>query len=44
MAAPTTHPDPEPPRGTLAIVSIYAGVFVVGWLLIFLFIYIRRGA
>jgi hypothetical protein len=40
---PPNRPDQEPPRGTLAIVGLYGALFVVGWLLIFLLVYLRRG-
>jgi hypothetical protein len=40
---PPHRSDPEPPRGTLAIVGLYGALFVMGWLLIFLFIYLGRG-
>jgi hypothetical protein len=40
---PSHRSDAEPPRGTLAIVGLYGALFVVGWLLIFLLVYFRRG-
>jgi hypothetical protein len=41
--------DQEPdigrhPRGTLALILAYGIVFVLGWLAIFLFVYLPRGA
>jgi hypothetical protein len=44
VIVPADVPPPEPPRGTLAIVCIYAALFVVGWLLIFLGVFVRRGS
>ena len=35
---------PEHPTGTLVIVLIYAGLFVLGWLGIYIFLFIARGA
>jgi hypothetical protein len=35
---------PNHPRGTLALVGLYGLLFVVGWLLFFLLIYLPRGA
>ena len=32
------------PRGTLALVGLYGLVFVIGWLAIFLLVYLPRGA
>jgi len=32
------------PRGTLALVGLYGLVFVIGWLAVFLLIYLPRGA
>ena len=43
MTDPEHPPGHEPPRGTLAIVSIYGALFVVGWLLIFFLVFVRRG-
>ena len=34
---------PEHPTGTLVIVLIYAGLFVLGWLGIYLFLFVARG-
>lgn len=34
---------PEHPRGTLAIVLLYAALFVVGWIALFL-LFLGRGA
>ena len=39
--------DPQPPQhptGTLAIVGIYGLMFVVGWLLVYVYVYLSRGA
>jgi hypothetical protein len=41
-----TDPDPEVhrhPIGTLAIVGIYGVLFAVGWLLVYLYVYLSRG-
>ncbi len=32
------------PRGTLAIIAVYGLLFAVGWLTIFFFVYLPRGA
>jgi hypothetical protein len=32
------------PRGTLAVVGLYAVIYVVGWFAIYLYIYLARGA
>ena len=32
------------PRGTIALISIYGVLFVVGWLLVFFLVYLPRGA
>ncbi len=39
------HPmDPDAsPRGTLVIVSIFGGLVVVGWLLLFFGLFVPRG-
>jgi hypothetical protein len=42
-----TEHDPDlgkHPRGTLAIMSIFGILFVVGWLLVFFLVYLPRGA
>ncbi len=42
-----TEPDRDigrHPRGTLAIIGIYGVVFVLGWLALFVFVYLPRGA
>lgn len=31
------------PRGTLAIVAIYGLMFVVGWLILYFFVFVPRG-
>ncbi len=45
-----TDPSAEPtelpfrhPRGTLAIVVIYGLMFVVGWLVLYFFVFVPRG-
>ncbi len=39
------HPDLRKlPRGTLAVILLYGALFVVGWLAIFVFVYLPRGA
>ena len=35
---------PEHPRGTLVIVLIYGALFVLGWLAVYVFLFIARGA
>ncbi len=32
------------PRGTLALVGLYGLLFAIGWLAVFLFVYLPRGA
>ena len=32
------------PVGTLAIVSVYAILFAVGWLAVYVYVYLSRGA
>ena len=32
------------PKGTLALIGLYGLLFAVGWLVVFLFIYLPRGA
>jgi hypothetical protein len=44
--ASVTNPDPEPyrhPIGTLAIVGAYGALFAVGWLLVYVYVYLSRG-
>ena len=36
--------DESHPRGTLAIVAILGGFFALGWLAMFLFLFLERGA
>ena len=41
-----TKPESEPPKhpiGTLAIVGAYGLLFVLGWLAIYLFVFLPRG-
>jgi len=35
---------PEHPKGTIAILLIYAGFFAVGWAAFYVFIFLGRGA
>lgn len=35
---------PEHPKGTLAIVLIYAGLFALGWFAFYIFLFLGRGA
>ena len=42
-AAGSEHPIGEHPIGTLVIVLIYALLFLVGWLLIYFFVFLPRG-
>ena len=46
------RPDPAPldvpdvgshPRGTLAIVGVYGLLFVLGWLVLYFFVFVPRG-
>lgn len=37
-------PQDEHPRGTLALVSLLGVFFVVGWLAVYIFIFLARGA
>jgi hypothetical protein len=39
--APSTHD--QHPRGTLFLMGLYAVLFVLGWLGVYLLIYLRRG-
>lgn len=32
------------PRGTLALVGLYGLIFILGWLAVFVFVYLPRGA
>jgi hypothetical protein len=38
--APEAH---QHPVGTLAIVGIYGGLFAVGWVLVYVYVYLARG-
>ena len=38
---PETHPHPV---GTLAIVGVYGALFAVGWFLVYVYVYLARGA
>jgi hypothetical protein len=39
------HPEiGKHPRGTLALIGLYGLVFLLGWLAIFFFVYVPRGA
>ena len=41
-----TDPDPDVhrhPIGTLVIVGIYGVLFAVGWLLVYVYVYLSRG-
>jgi hypothetical protein len=42
---PTTGSSeiPSHPKGTLAIVAIYGLMFVVGWLILYFFVFVPRG-
>jgi hypothetical protein len=42
--SPSDQDGGEHPRGTLALVSLYAVLFVVGWFAVYIFIYLARGA
>ena len=40
------HNDPgagDHPRGTLALVTLYGVLFVLGWLALYFFVYVPRG-
>jgi hypothetical protein len=42
-----TQPDPKTPQhpiGTLAIVGVYGLLFVLGWLAVYYFVFLPRGA
>lgn len=41
--SPTEPNGGEHPRGTLALVSLYAVLFVVGWFAVYILIYLARG-
>jgi hypothetical protein len=36
--------DDQHPRGTLAIVAVLGAVFALGWLAVFLYVFLARGA
>jgi hypothetical protein len=36
--------DEQHPRGTLAIVAVFGVLFALGWLGMFLFVFLQRGA
>jgi hypothetical protein len=40
---PTNPPSSHHPSGTLAIVVIYALLFVGGWVAMYLFVFLSRG-
>jgi hypothetical protein len=40
---PTEHAPDRHPSGTLAIVVIYALLFVSGWIAMYLFVFLARG-
>lgn len=46
--APVHQPDPEQkfghPRGTLAIVGVFGGLFLLGWLAMYFCMFLQRGA
>jgi hypothetical protein len=44
MDGPADRTPHEPPRGTLAIVCIYAGLFILGWALLFFGVFVPRGS
>ena len=37
MAAPDLPPDVEHPKGTLAIVFVFAAIFTLGWIALYFF-------
>jgi hypothetical protein len=39
----TDRPEGEHPRGTLALVGLYAALFLAGWFAIYIGIYLARG-
>lgn len=43
-AAAEPEPSERHPRGTLAIVAIYGLLFLLGWLVIYFFVFLPRGA
>ena len=42
--AETAVKDEQHPRGTLAIVAVFGLLFALGWLAMFLLVFLRRGA
>jgi hypothetical protein len=44
MGNPPRDPIPSHPVGTLVIVGLYGALFLVGWLAIYLWVYIARGS
>jgi amino acid transporter len=44
MARMANAPEPDHPRGTLAILLIYGVLFVLGWLALFFGAFLPRGA
>lgn len=40
---PSTHVGGHP-RGTLAIVGVYGLLFAIGWLVLYFFVFVPRGA
>jgi hypothetical protein len=43
MTEPPETPAVGHPRGTLAVIAVYALLFMAGWLAIYLFTYTPRG-
>ena len=41
---PPQEPEDQHPRGTLAVMLIYMSLFVFGWLALYLFEFLPRGA
>ena len=40
---PDTHSHLNHPKGTLFIIGLYGLLFVIGWLAMYVFVYLRRG-
>jgi hypothetical protein len=44
LSRPEDAPEFGHPRGTLAIVVIFGTLFVLGWLAIYVWVFLQRGA
>jgi len=43
-ANPSTEEDFGHPRGTLAIVIVFGSLFLLGWLAMYVYMFLQRGA